>query len=200
MFPRHPTCRLACWLLVVLAIQRLAGLPLAAAFAVLPLCGRAALARWGRLVWRTRWLLLSLCLILGWGVAGEPLVADGSALIPTYEGLSLAATQLGRLLLVLAAVAALLQTTPFGSLMAGCHALMRPLHHLRLDVDRAVVRLSLALQYAEGMRGRDWRNLLDPDATAAAPDTVVLALPPLRLADWAWLAVAMGTLVWTVIA
>lgn len=190
--PLHPAHRLGCWLLAVIAIQSLAGPALAAAFAVVPLCGRRVLARWGRLAWRARWLLLSLLAVLAWGVAGEPVRDGGGALVPTWEGLAAGATQLGRLLLVLAAVALLLETTPVDRLMAGCHVLLRPFAALRLDVDRAVVRLSLALHYAGRMPKGGWKHLLEPDPAAEAPTAVTLVLPPAALADWLALAAALA--------
>ncbi|MFC5300539.1 CbiQ family ECF transporter T component [Azospira restricta] len=187
----HPAHRLCCWLLAVIAVQSLSGLPLALAFGLVPLAGRAVVARWARLAWRARWLLLSLLAVLAWGVAGEPVRADGGAWVPTWEGLGEGLTQLGRLLLVLAAVALLLETTPVERLMAGCHVLLRPLAAFRLDVDRAVVRLSLALHYAARMPKGGWKHLLDPDPNGEAPAEVTLALPPATVADWTALAAAL---------
>ncbi len=190
--PRHPAHRLGCWLLAVVALQSLTGGPLALAFLLVPFAGRAVVVRWARLAWRARWLLLSLLAVLAWGIAGEPVRAGGGALVPTWEGLGEGLTQLGRLLLVLAAVALLLETTPVDRLMAGCHVLLRPLAALRLDVDRAVVRLSLALHYAARMPKGGWRHLLDPDPAAEAPATVSLRLPRATAGDWAALAAMLA--------
>lgn len=190
--PLHPAHRLGCWLLAVVAVQSLSGPALALAFLFVPLAGRAVVARWARLAWRARWLLLSLLAVLAWGVAGEPVRAGGGALLPTWEGIGEGLTQLGRLLLVLAAVALLLETTPTAQLMAGCHALLRPFAALGLDVDRAVVRLSLALHYAGERPRGGWRHLLEPDPAADAPATVTLLLPPARAVDWAAVAAMLA--------
>ena len=156
----HPATRLIVWIALVIAVQSLGGLALASAFLVLPLCGRPILRRAGRLVWRARWLLASLLLIFAWGVAGEPLWTAIPA--PTYEGCGEALTHCGRLLLVLIAVAGLLETMPLADLLAATHLLAKPLRHLGLDPDRAVVRLMLVLRYVEALpRPRDWRVLLD---------------------------------------
>jgi hypothetical protein len=72
-------------------------------------CRLAALQRAVR-AWRTRWLFLSLFVIVAWGGAGEP--AWNGALAPTREGLLDACTHGGRLLLALWAVAVLLEWMP----------------------------------------------------------------------------------------
>jgi len=171
----------------VIAVQCLSGAGLLLAIAALPLLGRASLLRWLRLLRRARWLLLTLLLVLAWGIAGEPLWEQAGRMAPTYEGLAEAGTQLGRLVLVLAAVAHLLETTPIERLMAGAQVLLRPLAGLGFDVNRAVVRLSLALHYAAQMPSRDWKNLLSP-SECTAPQTVCLVSPPQQLKDWLVLA------------
>lgn len=180
----HPAHRLVCWLLIVLAVQSLSGWLLGAGLAAAILMPTAIRVRWGRLVWRTRWLLLTLLVVLAWGVAGEPVLVDGGVLVPTFEGLALAALQLGRLLMVLAAVAALIETTPVERLTAGCHVLLRPLRYLGLDVDRAVVRMSLALYYAERIPGGNWRSMLQPSLPTDAPQSLQIEVSPAVRADW----------------
>lgn len=178
----HPTTRLTLWLLMLLSIQFLDGWPLAAAFLVALMLGRGVLQRAWRLAWRARWLLLSLLVIFSWGVAGEPLW-DGFA-APTVEGLADAATNLGRLLLVLVCVAALLEAMPMADLLTATHGLLAPLRRCGLDGDRGVVRLMLVLRYVETLpRPRDWRQLLDAPPVAES-ELIELDDHPLRLADW----------------
>jgi len=155
----HPTTYLVVWLLTLVASQSLDGLPLAAALLLLPLFGGRALRRFGRLAWGTRWLFLSLFVILAWGTAGEPVWSGGLA--PSREGLAEAATHLGRLLLALMAVAVLLAWMPMSDLLTATHRLLAPLRACGIDPDRGVVRLLLVLRYIETMpRPRDWRILL----------------------------------------
>ena len=164
----HPATRLACWAMLVLAIQCLGGRALALACAGMLLSGRPVVAHWFRLLRRTRWLMLSLLAVLGWSVAGEPLW-EGGMPAPTYEGLAEALLQSGRLVLVLAAVALLLETTPVAVLMAGCRHLLLPLRRVGLDVERAVARLTLTLRYAESLPPvSGWRQLLDEHAPVDA--------------------------------
>lgn len=178
----HPTTRLIVWLLLLVAVQCLSGIALAAAFLLLPALGVPVLRRAGHLVWRARWLLVSLLAVFSWGVAGDPLW-DGAA-APTHEGLRTALTHLGRLLLVLIAVAAFLEAMPIGDLLAATHTLLKPLRRFGIDPDRGVVRLMLVLRYVETLpRPRDWRNLLDAPA-ASVSELVEVNHQPLHRADY----------------
>lgn len=187
----HPAFRLACWLIAIVALQSLAGPALLAALLLPLLGGRAVLARWARLTRRTRWLLLSLTLVMAYSVAGTPLWTDGPP-APTLEGLEEAATQCGRLVLVLGAVAVLLGTTSLPQLMAGCHALLRPLDALGVGSDRIVARLMLTLHYAENLPPpRHWRELLVLPP-ADGPETVELPRHAVGWRDWLALALTLG--------
>lgn len=163
-------------MLLVLTVQCLSGALLWLILALLPLLGFAVLQHGWRLLRRMRWLVISLVAILGWGVAGDPLW-EGSVPAPTAEGLLEALTQSARLALMLAAVAWLVERTPVATLMTGCHALLRPLRALGLDVERAVARLMLTLHYAETLPPvSDWRALIAPGAPLDQPETAVIHL------------------------
>ena len=156
----HPTTCLVAWLLSLVAVQGLQGSLLAVAFLVPPLFGRLALQCAIRLAWGARWLFLSLFVILAWGRAGEPVW--GGAMAPSAEGLSEALTQVGRLLLVLMAVAVLRQRLSVPEFLTAAHRLLWPLRRCGVDTDRGIVRVLLVLQYLETTpRPRDWRRLLD---------------------------------------
>ncbi len=162
-FSVHPATRLVVWLLLLVGIQGFSGVGLLAVCLLLPFLGARILRRGGALVWRTRWLLLSLLLIFSWGVAGEPLWAG--PLAPTREGTLEALTHLGRLVFLLIAVAAFLEITPLPEMLAGAHALLKPWQRFGCDPDRSVIRLMLVLRYVETLpRPRDWRTLLDVPA------------------------------------
>lgn len=178
----HPTTRLIVWLALLVVVQVLSGAALAGAFLVLPLCTARVLRRGWRLVWRTRWLLVSLFVILSWGVAGEPLWPGAAA--PTDEGLREALTHMGRLVLVLIVVAAFLEAMPLPDLLAATHALLKPLRHFGIDAERGVVRLMLVLRYVEALPSpRDWRVLLDAPR-ASVSERVELDHQPLRWIDY----------------
>ena len=155
----HPMTRLVIWLLFLIAVQSLNGILLVAPFLLLPSLGKAVMRRAALLIWRTRWLLVSLLVIFSWGVVGMPLWNGPAA--PTREGLMEALTHLGRLVLVLIAVAAFLEAMPLPALLAATHGVLTPFRRFGLDPDRGVVRLMLVLRYVETLpRPRDWRTLL----------------------------------------
>ncbi|QKS28638.1 CbiQ family ECF transporter T component [Accumulibacter sp.] len=168
----HPSTLIAAWLFVVVAVQLLAAEMLLAALLLLPLCGTVALRRWLQLVWRARWLLGSLLLILAWGTAGDA-VWD-FPLAPSTQGLRDAGTHAGRLVLLLMAVVVLRQHLPLPELLSGFYRLLAPLRRCRVDVDRALVRLLLVLDMLDRLpRPADWRALL---AAPASGQTQVLEL------------------------
>ena len=193
-FVVHPTARILLWVLVLLAIQCLNGGLLAAAFLGLLPLSRTALRRGGRLIWRSRWLIVSLFLVFAWGVAGEPVWAVGAS--PTYEGFYEAFLHLGRLLLVLMAIAAFLDAMPVPELLGGARQLLAPFKRYGCNPDRAVIRLMLVLHYVEMLpRPRDWRTLLNAPALAAGNrnDSVDVDSRPLHLADYALLTIAAAS-------
>ena len=181
-FTVHPTTRLVVWLLMLVAVQNMSGLALLAAGLLLPLFGISVLRRGLRLMWRTRWLLISLLVIFAWGVAGEPLW-DGR-FAPSYEGLQESLTHLGRLMLVLMAVALFLEIMPLPDLLAATHGMLKPLRRFGLDPDRGVVRLMLVLRYVETLpRPRDWRTLLDAP-TISVSELIEVNHQALRRSDY----------------
>ena len=134
-------------------------------FVLLSILPLRVLCRGGRLVCRTRWLLLSLFVILSWGIAGEPLWIGTAA--PTREGLMEALIHLGRLILVLMVVAAFLEEMPIHDLLSATYTLFKPLRRIGFDPDRGVIRLMLVLRYVETLPSpRDWRSLLDVPASS----------------------------------
>jgi hypothetical protein len=149
--------------------------------------------RGSRLIWRARWLLISLALVFAWGTAGEPLWNADMA--PTYEGIDEALKHLGRLFLVLITVAAFLEFMPLADLLAATHTLLAPLRRLGLDSDRSVVRLMLALRYVENLpHPRDWRALLDIPETATG-ETLEIDHPAMRWIDGCVMAGWLGGLI-----
>lgn len=189
----HPATRLIAWLALLIAVQCLSGAVLLAACLFAPLAGARVMRRGGRLIWRTRWLLLSLLLVFAWGVAGEPLWSG--SLAPTREGVDEALKHLGRLVLVLVSVAAFLEFMPLAELLAATHALLAPLRRLGVDADRGVVRLMLVLRYVETLpRPRDWKSLLDIPETAVC-ETIEIEHQALRWLDGCVMAGLLGGLV-----
>lgn len=189
----HPTTCLIVWLLNLLVVQFMSGTTLVVTLLLLPALGTYVLQRSSRLIWRARWLLISMLVIFSWGIPGDPIW--NGAFSPTHEGLREGLTHFGRLLLVLVAVAAFLEAMPVPELLAAMHTLLGPLRYLGLDPDRGVVRLMLVLRYVEALpRPRDWRALLDTPQTILV-EAVEVNHRPLRWPDYSValaLAVAVG--------
>ena len=165
----HPAVRLSLWLLALCLAQVMSlawgvlGVPLCALGVALA-GGRAALWRAAHLLWRTRWLLLTLGVVFAWGVPGEALCAWSWA--PSIEGLATAGMHLLRLAGTLLLVAGLLSTLPDTRLLAALHVLCAPLRHIGVAFERGLVRLVLVLRLLESGVGRDWRVLLRSAAQA----------------------------------
>ena len=190
-FSMHPAARLACWLTAILLGQGLAwptlGYALAAVMAggVL-IVGATAIREGMRLVWRVRWLMVALVLVFAWGVPGEPLGGDGR-LSPTWEGLQLVALHLGRLILTLLLVGALLANLSREALSSALFAFVLPLRRVGVDCERGVVRMALVLRFVDGAGVADWRLLLREDGVPtehAELTSVLVEHHPLRWGDW----------------
>ncbi len=196
----HPAVRLLAWGCVVAMGQALTGWGLLVGVGLAVAAG-LALARehLHRLARRARFLLLTIGLLFVCGTPGEALLPWLGVLSPSAEGLSMAVLHGGRLVLVLALLALLLEFTPAEALVAGVYGLLKPFS--ALPRERVALRLMLVLQYAEEQKGRGrrrpWREWLDwlecPDDDAAS-QTLTLHAAPLGRADIAVLGL-LGILV-----
>lgn len=194
----HPGVILFCWLCVVIALQVLDLVPLLVLLsAMFVVFAAASRRRWLHLVRRSRWLIVVLALTFLLSTPGESLRPGFPG---TWEGLALAGEHGGRFLLILAAVAWLLETCRRDELMAGIYCLLRPLRRLGLAPERAVARLALVFEQIDGGGGRpSWRTLLD-EAPVAAAGRIEVRLPDVGGADLAALAAAIGLVVLTLLA
>lgn len=148
-----------CWLCVVIGLQVVGALPLTVLLASMLLIFDTAQRRhWWRLVRRSRWLIVVLAVTFFLTVPGEALWPG----VPgTVEGLSAALEHGGRFVMILAAVAWLLDGRSRSELMAGMYSLAGPVRRLGIGTDRAVARMALVLAIIDSDSGRDdWRSLL----------------------------------------
>lgn len=142
------------------------------------------------LLLRSRWLLLTMLMMFGWLTPGTPLpMIPGASL----EGLLLAADNLARLLIALAAVAMILTALPPAELVAGMRTLLAPLALLRIRRDQVAVRLALTLNEVEASRngGRSQaaplaNTLLLPASTFGMLDLALFGLASVLILG-AWL-------------
>lgn len=146
----HPLIRI--WTLMALVLGLALGgphgwLPSLAGLLLLYTClGLERLRGMGRMVARTRWLLLSLLLVYGWWTPGEPLIEAWGPGSPSVQGLVLGADRAGALIVMVAAVQLLLSATDRDALLAALVQWLRPLTWLGLDTARLAVRMVLVLE------------------------------------------------------
>jgi hypothetical protein len=141
-----------------------------------------------RLLRRARWLLMAMAVLFIVATPGERLPGPAGTLGVTADGLYQAAEHCLRLVLLLCTLAILLRTLGRVGLLSGLHALLQPLGRRR---ERLVVRLMLALEFAESEgAAKPWELWLD-NAAWDGPRNVRLAVAPLRPVDRLALAVML---------
>ena len=156
---------------------------------VIALAAGFARARLGLLLRRARWLIVSLLLLFALATPGVYLLPALGSLSPTEEGLRLGVEHALRLMLVLAALALLLESTGVQGLLSGLHGLMRPLACLGIDRGRVAVRLMLVLRYIEqAPPDRHWRQWLEEGQALHGPDCLSILRQRLTAVDVAVLA------------
>ncbi|MCX8017906.1 MAG: hypothetical protein N2690_08430 [Rhodocyclaceae bacterium] len=188
----HPAALLVTWLAFAVLLQRMTvGWLVPVAAATLAIAFRRAPQRSRRLLWRARWLLLSLAILFLFFTPGEYLGGGWGALGITYEGLRHAGEQLARLVAMLASLAWLHERLGTFGLLAGFHSLLAPFP----GRERTVVRLILVLESVENAPRADWRSWLAPPPGSIAPtERLTLPAPRFRRRDGALVAFAIMVL------
>ncbi len=173
----HPAAALLITLAFMTTLQWLAWPLLPVIGGALLLTGKPVMGRWWNLLRRSRWLLLTLWLILSYGTPGDAWL--GLAWAPTEAGLDDASWHVVRLALMLGVLSWLLAYLSREQLMCGLWFLLSPLMRFGVDVRAAVVRVFLVLLHVEAAPpAGTWRHLLDESAMPAGGESVVsLALP-----------------------
>lgn len=197
-FRLHPATSILLWLILAISIHWLRPLPMlgaSMALAILLIIARGA--EFGRLLRRTRLLLLSLVLIYAFASPGTPLLPAVGAASPTLQGLAAGALQAWRIALLIGALALLLESCPRNELLSGLYVLLRPFKVTGLEAERIAVRVWLTLHYAEQERPRNpgewWHTLRTELATApAGTETVTLEMPRASWRDALALAAALA--------
>lgn len=179
----HPSCALIVWLATVLGVQFVAYGGLLALVAGALLLAPAMFGRWRAYVWRARWLLLVLWLILAYNTPGE--AVHDLPWAPTFEGVAEANLQAARLIAMLACLAWLFQRLGHEGMIAGLWGLSQPMRVLGVESERLVVRLALVLEnMQEAPEKGAWKRMLAAHLPVADGKEVLhLTLAPWRLGD-----------------
>jgi len=194
----HPVSWLVLWAVLAIALNKLPLVALSACALVLLACGeRYAGERYRRLIWRSRWLLLSVALLFLFFTPGIYLADPFGYLGITNEGLHQALTQLGVLVAMLASLALLHEYLGTRGLLAGLYVLMRPLGHF-VDRRSTIIKLMLVLDFVERPPAGGWRAWLQPeldDGGQRGAEVLVLQVLPLSTRDHALLASSVISLI-----
>ena len=178
----HPTTLLISWLAAVLAIQFFGSTLLLCAVLAIVVLAHRVLPAWWRYVFRARWLILALWLILAYGAPGDALFDLDWA--PTWEGVSAGNLQALRLILMLGCLAWLFDQLGRSGLIASLWGLLRPLEGWGLESERLVVRLSLVLEHLKmPLEKSAWRHMLHDQPLPGGPETLRISLPKWRTFD-----------------
>ena len=193
----HSGFLLLLWFAGVASVQFLAPVALACAIvACLFLALVCARSRVLRLLRRVRVLMLAILILFGWFTPGEAVLASWPQWSPSREGLMLAVLHGGRLLVVVSAVALLLERLPLERLVGGLYSLCRPFSLIGLQAGELALRLMLVLRFVDasprGQGPMHWKDWLRDDDRSADASPIVLMRERLGATD---AAVAFGMLV-----
>lgn len=154
---------------------------------------------WLVYIFRAKWLLLTLWLILAYNAPGEAWLDQPWA--PTYEGIGEGTLHAARLLVMLMWLAWLFAAQGRSRLVSGLWGLLQPFAFMGLEVERLVVRLTLVLENLQTQQEAGaWRRVLDADARATVgPGSLSLIAVPWSVWDtlvvMACVACLLGVLV-----
>lgn len=199
----HPSLRILLLLLLAITIQfmKLQSLAIVGgALLAMALYWHIGLLR--KIMYRSRWLMLTLLLVYAYTTPGEYVRAWDSVFAPTYEGLHEGLVQAGRLTMMLAALALLLGTTHRPELMAGIYCLIRPFGTIGVPVDRFTARLWLTMHYVEedkpDQKVAFWHRFdsASNPAEHAMINIVQFSLPKFTFIDWMLLLIASSAVIW----
>lgn len=196
----HPATQIVGWCVLAVMTQALQSLPVLSGLATMLvlLAFRLHERRLFELVYRARWILLSLMVIYAYATPGDELWHGSFA--PSRQGIEEGGLQLLRLLSVLAGLAILLTLLTRDKMIGGIYVLLHPLRYLGVAPQRVAVRLALTLHYAEtAMRetAADWRGTIAAALAAGKAEDVQITLhmPSPNWGDALLLFAAIGLMI-----
>jgi len=158
----HPGIKLFAYLLFAINLVWGASVPLLLLSSLLLLLLVHFCAIQWRLLWRSlsrlRWLFLSILILYSW-MQPSGLVHDSWAWV---TGLLAGLQYCSILILLVASVVVLLETTPLPQLVEAIYWLVKPLSLLGLKRDKLALRLALVIETLADMRQR-WQSEVKPD-------------------------------------
>ena len=203
----HPAIKILGLICLGIALNKLAMSALIAIFCVMvAVAVYWQVGAWLHMLWRMRWLFLSMLLVYGLTTPGEYVKWMPMDWGVTYEGLRAGSLQIARLVTMLGGIALLMARTPRHDLIAGFYLLLTPLKALKLEPERFAARLCLTLQYLEDAEfahqknksERFWTQLLDMNLSQNErhqTQVIELQAPTFGYVDLIGLCVVLATIV-----
>lgn len=203
----HPAIKILGLICLGVALNKLAVSALVATFCVIAFVAVYwQVGSWPYMLWRMRWLLLSMLLVYGLTTPGEYVKWMPTDWGVTYEGVRAGSLQIARLATMLGGIALLMATTPRDDLIAGFYLLLTPLKVLKLEPERFAARLCLTLQYLEDAEfvhqqnksEKSWIQSLDMNLNQSEhhkTQVIELQLPTFGYMDLLGLAVVLVAVV-----
>ncbi|WP_265948408.1 hypothetical protein [Dechloromonas sp. A34] len=195
----HPSTALIAWLAAVLAMQFVGYVGLAIMALVVMFSPFSVTRSWCFNIYRARWLLFTLWLILSYNTPGEAVM--GALWAPTYEGVADANLQAARLVLMLGFLAWLSVRLGRDGLVSALWGVLQPLQVLGVDTRRLVIRLSLVLANLQTPQEKgSWRRMMAADAPLRdGPNMVHVVLPQWATIDSLIVGVATTFLIGAIV-
>lgn len=196
-FRLHPATLILLWSGGVFAAQELTRWGLATlALPVLALSFLLAEKRMRGLLYRTRWLFLSVLLLFVFSVPGERLPGLAGDIGITFDGIAAGGDHLLRLLLLLTSLALLHESLGTSGLVSGLYWLLIPLGKLRGLREKIIIRLLLVLDYVETDAKRNWSDWFSVNSQDK-PVSFRLAIRSMPFPEWVLLGILIfGIMIW----
>lgn len=154
----HPVIRIVTTLCSIAMLVN-ASWPAIGLFATVVLClvvlaERQQISRSSRMVYRLKWLFLSIAIIYLWWTPGTPLLLldVNEAWMPTSEGLEQALLRIAVLVLIIFGVNLVLSGMQQAEAIAAIRWMLLPLAKTGIDIETFSIRSSLVVRYLSGMR------------------------------------------------
>jgi hypothetical protein len=109
------------------------------------LCRRSA----NKLIWRMRWLWVSIFFVMALNTPGEYVASLPWSFAPTYEGLAQGLWQISRLALMLVLIAWMSSCLNRPQLLSAFYTVSQPFKLFRISPQRIAARLWLTMDYIE---------------------------------------------------
>lgn len=188
----HPAACLLVWLAFAVAVQFFDWPALAVGSVCLLAAGKAVIRRFLKLLWRAKWLLITLSVVMAYGTPGD--LWHGLSWAPSWEGMDAAGLHTLRLILLLWGLAWLFEQLPHHRFIAGLWTLVRPFRFLHLDANRTVARLALVFDYLEHAPPKgSWRHFLELPEEDGEHQVLRLEIPYWKPRDvWGMAAIMAG--------